>query len=148
MNPDLGNCFLHHITAPNHRRKTENILKKWGAYKITFWTSFPEHNNLFQINFSKCIIFSSGFFYPKWDFKFFFWIFISKTQKYLLDLFLRNTLFSIPDFHFRIKGYFWNFWNYVGCRFKSVGCREHLPQIYLVKAVQILKVGSTVKLIG
>jgi len=35
-----GNCFLHHITAPNHREKAENTLKKWGTYKITFWTFF------------------------------------------------------------------------------------------------------------
>jgi len=50
---------------PITREKPKILLKKWGAYKIIFQTSFPEHNNLFRINFS-------GMYY------FQFWIFLSK----------------------------------------------------------------------
>jgi len=31
-----GNCFLHSI----REEKPKIPLKKWGAYKITFWISF------------------------------------------------------------------------------------------------------------
>ena len=62
---------------------------------------------------------------------FFFWIFIPETQNSLPDLFFQNVLFSIPNFHLWNKGHFQKFWNHVGCRFKSVGCRKHLPLFYL-----------------
>jgi len=72
----------------------------------------------------ECIIFNSGFFIRNEILIFFFWIFISRTQKSLPDLFFQNILFSISNFYFRNKRYFQNFWNYVGCKFKSVGCRS------------------------
>ena len=49
------------------------------------------------------------------EFCFFFRIFISETQNSLLDLFFRNVLFSLSDFYFRNKRYFWNFKNYKKC---------------------------------
>ena len=121
-----GNCFLHHSTAPNHGEKPKIPLKKGVHIKLHSGPPFPEHNNLFRINFSG--LFSvSDFFIRNGILIFFFRIFISKTHKSLPDFFFQNALFSILDFYFQNKEYFWNFWNYVGCRFKSIECREHLP---------------------
>ena len=99
----LGNYFLHHITAPNFNGKDENDL-----------------NVLFFI----LRIFLSG-----WAFDFCFWIFISRTQKILPDIFFWNVLFFILDFYLRNKSYCWNFLNCVGCRLENVGCRKNLPHV-------------------
>jgi len=45
-----------------------------------------------------------GFSYLEWAFDFYFRIFISGTQKTLLDIFFWNVLFFIPDFYFWNKG--------------------------------------------
>jgi len=114
---------LHPITGENPKIS----LKKWGTYKITFRTPFSRTQKTLPDNFFWDVLFSDPNFFIQYGILFFSQIFISETQKFLLDLFFQNALFSLLNFYFRNKGYFWNFQNYVGCRLKSVGCREHLP---------------------
>jgi len=61
------------MTAPNKREKDKNTLKEWAHIKLYSGLPFPEHNNLFRINFSRINYFQFWiFFYPEWDFDFLF----------------------------------------------------------------------------
>jgi len=63
---EVGNCFLHHITAPDSRGKDETVLKK-NFQNMSSGFFFPERNFILRI------FIRNGFFI-------FFWIFISETQ--------------------------------------------------------------------
>jgi len=75
---NIGNCFLHHITAPDFSKKDETVLKK---------------------NFQNMC---SGFFLPEWNF--ILRTFLSRMGFLLLfpDFHFRNTIISFLDF------FFWN----------------------------------------
>ena len=73
----VGNCFLHHITAPDSSGKDETILKK-NFRNMCSGFFFPERNFILRI-------FLSGM-----SFSFLF-----------LDFYFRNTIISFPDFFFQ-----------------------------------------------
>ena len=86
---DKGNCFLHHITAPDLTGKDETVLKK-NFQNMCSGYFFPEQNFILRIFLSEI------------DFLFFFWIFISETQLFLFWIFFFGMhYFSIPDFFVR-----------------------------------------------
>jgi len=75
----FGNCFWYDITALNSSQKDENVLKKMDTYKNIFRISFLQYVS--RLYFLELI------FYFRMSFLFFFQIFISETQKALLNLF-------------------------------------------------------------
>jgi len=72
-----GNCFLHHITAPDLSGKDETVLKK-NFQNMCSGYFFPERNFILRI-------FLFGI-----DFLFLF-----------PDFYFRNTIISFPDFFFQ-----------------------------------------------
>ena len=72
-----GNCFLHHITAPDSSEKDETILKK-NFRNMCSGFFFPERNFILRIFLSGI---SFSFLFP--------------------DFYFRNTIISFPNFFFQ-----------------------------------------------
>ena len=112
---------------PIIQEKTKIPLKKVHI-KLHSESPFLEHNNLFRINFSRMYYFQFLISLSKMGFWFFFSRFLYPKHKNLFRIYF----FGMHYFHFQNKGYFWNFEimlgaGSVGCKFKSVGCKKHLP---------------------
>jgi len=90
--------------------KKLKAIKKFGTQGSTQLLPAPYHNSSRKDENALNELFFALRIFFIWNrlFDFCFRIFISKTQKVLLDLLLQNVLFLILDFHF--------------------GCRENLPR--------------------